>query len=356
MASINHTRVDLKEAAQLILSIGDTNTVLLRGRPGIGKSDLLKTLRAALPDYLPCYIDVANLDLGDLGMPVIDREDMVTHYAPNARFGISPNSRQPVILMLDELGKASRPVLNMLLPVILERRLGDVHLPAGSIVFATTNLDTDGVGDNIPAHAYNRMVVVETSGPSSEQWLEWAADHNVQPEVMAFAKQYPQVFECYTELEKHDTNPYIFNPMAGQTRHFVSPRSLAAASTLVSKQTSIASALLPALVGTIGEAGARDMEAMLHLAQQLPSFESIVAAPAKAHIPESPAAMFILAFLCAGRVQADSLDAVMEYVNRWESFEAHTLFIATLASGKKVAIACRNREFTKAAAKAGKYF
>ena len=133
-------QVTHNQVATIVRNLGTVNTVLLQGQPGVGKSAILKTLARQLPDYLPCYIDVANLDLGDLGMPVIDRDEMVTRYAPNARFGIGRGQNRPVLLMLDELGKASRPVLNMLLPVILEHRLGDVSLPTGSIVFGTTNL------------------------------------------------------------------------------------------------------------------------------------------------------------------------------------------------------------------------
>ena len=56
-------RVNLKQAANLIRNCGTTNTFILRGRPGVGKSSILHMLSKELPDYLPCYIDVANLDL-----------------------------------------------------------------------------------------------------------------------------------------------------------------------------------------------------------------------------------------------------------------------------------------------------
>lgn len=357
-SSINTINVNLSQAANLILTAGASQTILIRGEPGCGKSTLLQTLKHKLPEYAVSYIDVANLDLGDIAMPVVDRDAMVTHYAPNARFGVSTGSKKPVLLMLDELGKASRPVMNMLLPLILEHRIGDVPLPTGSIVFATTNLDTDGVQDNIPAHAYNRMTVVRVAKPSADEWINWAMDNDVVPEVLTFAKQFPQVFDSYTDLTKHDTNPYIFNPLAGQTRAFVSPRSLAASSVFVSNRATLGESVLPALCGTIGEAAARDMDALLSLADSLPTFDAICAAPAKTKIPTSPAALFILMFMLVGRVEADTLDAVMEYVSRVgeQSFEAHTLFIATLASGKKVAMACRNRAFTMQAAKCGKYF
>lgn len=351
--------INLNQAATLIRNVGTTNTLLLRGQPGIGKSSILQTLERELPDYQICYIDVANLDLGDLGMPVIDKDAMVTNYAPNARFGVGKGQTRPVVLMLDELGKASRPVLNMLLPVILEGRIGDVPLPTGSIVFGTTNLDTDGVGDNIPAHAFNRMTVVTVANPSADQWIEWASGHNVAPEVMAFAKQYPQVFDCYADLDKKDKNPYIFNPMTGNVRAFCSPRSLVKASNIVKQRSVLGTALIPALAGTVGEAAARDMEALVNLADQLPLFENIVKAPTKTKVPDSVGALFILAFMLAGRVDADNLDPVMEYAERISntSFEAHALFVTSLASNRaKVGMACKNRKFTAAAAKLGKYF
>ena len=351
--------INLNQAANLIRNVGSTNTVLLRGTPGIGKSSILNTLARDLPDYQMCYIDVANLDLGDLGMPVIDKDTMVTSYAPNARFGVGRGQTRPVVLMLDELGKASRPVLNMLLPVILEGRIGDVPLPTGSIVFGTTNLDTDGVGDNIPAHAFNRMTVVTVANPTSDEWIDWASGHDVAPEVMAFAKQYPQVFDCYADLDKKDKNPYIFNPMTGNTRAFCSPRSLAKASNIIKQRSVLGTALIPALAGTVGEAAARDMEALVNLADQLPLFENIVRDPAKTKVPKGAGALFILAFMLAGRVDADTLDPVMDYAERIgaESFEAHALFITSLASNRnKVGMACRNRKFTAHAAKLGKYF
>jgi hypothetical protein len=351
--------VTLKQAATIICNCGNTNTVIMRGQPGIGKSAIMHTLAEQLPDYLPCYIDVANLDLGDIGMPVINRETMVTNYAPNARFGIGNHQTRPVLLMLDELGKASRPVLNMLLPVILEHRLGDVSLPTGSIVFATTNLDTDGVGDNIPAHAYNRMTELIIANPSVDEWLEWAGDNDIAPEVMVFAKQTPEVFQCYTDMEKGDKNPYNFNPMQGNTRTFCSPRSLAKASHLIKTREYLGSALLPALCGTIGEPAARMMEALINLSDELPQFDTIVAKPDTIKIPESVGALFILAFMLSGRVTSENIAQVMVYIKRLEevSFEAHAVFIHAIASNKnKVAMACRNRAFTEACARLGKYF
>jgi hypothetical protein len=123
----------------------------------------------------------------------------------------------------------------------------------------------------------------------------------------------------------------------------------------------LSTAFLPALAGTVGEAAARQMEALVNLSDTLPLFENIVKDPAKTKVPKSDSvgAMFILAFMLASRVDAETIDSVMVYAERMgeQSFEAFALFVTSLASNKaKVGMACRNRKFTAAAAKLGKYF
>jgi len=350
-------QISIKQAVNLIRNVGTTNTVMLMGQPGVGKSTVLSILARQLPDYLPCYIDAANLDLGDLFMPVIDRDLMVTNYAPNARFGIGKGQNRPVLLLLDELGKVPRPVLNMLLPVMLERRFADRYLPTGSIVIAATNLATDGVGDNLPGHAYNRMTVMDLGNPTVDDWLEWAAENDIAPEVMLFAKDFPQIFERYDMLDKDAKNPYIYNPLTGNTKAVCTPRSLEKASHIIKQRDALGDVLLPALAGTVGETAARDMEAMVNLADQLPRFASVAADPKGCKLPTSAGAYFLMAFNLAARADAANLTDVVTYVNRFESFEAGALFASTLAGNKsKVGMACSNRAFTTVAAKFGKYF
>lgn len=351
-------KVTLSQATTLVQTCGHTNTFLFRGQPGIGKSSILTALARAMPDYHPCYVDCANLDLGDLGLPLINRDAPipVTTYAPNTRFGA--HQTRPVLLMLDELGKASRPVLNMLLPTLHpdERRLGDCKFPTGSIVFATTNLDTDGVGDSIPSHAYNRMTVCTIANPTAEEWIQWAIASAIAPEILAFAQQYPNVFECYAD-NPDTTNPYIFNPLKGNVRAYCSPRSLAHASHIARHRHTLGEATLPALMGTVGESAARDMDALLRLSDKLPSLKEIVTAPATTRLPSDTAAYFILAFALATDTDKTNIAEVMEYINRWDAFEAQALYITTVAGNReKAPMACANAAFRTKAMEFGKYF
>ena len=127
--------ISLKQAEELIATVGRNVTIHMRGQPGIGKSSILKTLSARFPNHTPVYIDCADLDLGDLAMPAMNHETRTTTFYPNERFAIHED--KPVIIMLDEITKASEPVKNMLLPVMLERRLGAIKFHPDSIVYST---------------------------------------------------------------------------------------------------------------------------------------------------------------------------------------------------------------------------
>ena len=126
MSEINFGKsVSLEQAANIILRT-PMNRYMLQGEPGIGKSTLIKALAAKLPTHEVAYIDVPNMDLGDIAMPVIDHETKTTRYYPNARFKM--HTGKPVIIMLDEYTKGAQPIKNMLHPLleVTNPRLGDV--------------------------------------------------------------------------------------------------------------------------------------------------------------------------------------------------------------------------------------
>ena len=152
------TKVTLKQAANLIAST-PMNRYMLRGEPGIGKSSIMAALKEKFPTHGLAYIDVPNMDLGDIAMPVIDHETKTTRYYPNARFGFHTNN--PMFVMLDEFTKGYPAVINMLHPLLEPHnpRLGDVPVHPESFIFMTGNLATDGVGDLMKAHTLNLSLI-----------------------------------------------------------------------------------------------------------------------------------------------------------------------------------------------------
>jgi hypothetical protein len=298
--------------------------------------------------YAYAYFDCAQKDLGDIAMPSLNREKRVTEYFPNAVLQLQTG--KPVVIMLDEFTKAPQPVQNMLHPLLEARnpRLGDIPLPSGSIVFLTGNMATDGVGDNIKAHTLNRVTVVTVRKPTAEEWLKWAVSNDIDPVVMAWVNQFPHALESYLDGDQdgsQDNNPYIFNPKKMQGA-FVSPRSLQLASNILKHREHLTSnALLAAIIGTIGEAGARDLHAFIQYQDQLPAWETITTKPKEARLPQSPGACSVLVFGAIARVDITTITPFVEYLTRMEPEWQAAFFINMAKNPAKQQVAFASRAF-----------
>lgn len=341
MAEINFGKtVTLKQAGVLIRT-NPTLRFLLQGEPGIGKSSLLENIADEL-GFDHAYIDVPNMDLGDIAMPVIDHDTKTTRYYPNARFKV--HHGKPLVIMLDEFTKGAEPVKNMLHPMLEKAnpRLGDIPLNEQTIVFLTGNLTTDGVGDSLKAHSRNRLVPVTIQKPDADQWLTWAMAKGIEPEVCAWVSRFPHVLASYTDAAQAD-NPYIYNPKRNQLA-FVSPRSLETASNIVkSRKENDSDAVIAALTGALGESGARDMQAYIEFADQLPTWEDTIKSPTTTKVPTSPGACAIVVFGAISRITKETMPPFMEYLERLEP-EWQAVFainVAKTASKQGIAFSCK---------------
>jgi len=333
------SKVTLKEFSSLVTTVGQEFTVVGQGEPGIGKSDMLKVIAAAMPGHVPVYVDAALLDLGDLQLPVPDLQRRIIEFLPNALF----MANGPIVLMIDELGKAPKSVQNALLPMLLERRIGSHYLPAGSLVFATTNLASDGVGDRVEAHARNRVCWVTIAKPTADEWIQWAIDNNISAEVVTWVREYPHCLASYDEADQTD-NPYIFDPKRIKPS-FVTPRSLAKASLIVESRHRLDGAFIPALIGTVGESAARDMQAYIALADQLPDRQVLIQTPETAPVPENPVTQTILALGAIMWLDRNNLDSWLIYLRRL-NVEVQALFATQIMKSRKVGMVASNSKFT----------
>jgi hypothetical protein len=349
---MSNLTVTLAEVENLIATTGNRVTVHMKGNPGIGKSSVLKSLAKRFPDHEAVYIDCADIDLGDIAMPVINHEQKSTAFYPNERFKL--HLGKPVIVMLDELTKASEPVKNMLLPIMQERRLGNVELHPDSIVFSTGNLTTDVVGDHMKAHVKNRITQVTVSPPTAEEWTPWAIDDGVAPEIIAWATQFPHCMASYTDKSQEE-NMYIYHPNK-QQEAFTSARSLAQSSPIVENREKLGmNATMTALAGTIGESAARDMSAYFSLADSLPTREAVYHSPMTAVIPSDPSAQVILVMRELMSLETKNIDAWVTYMQRLP-MEIQALFgVNIMASSKRDKIS-KNKNFVDWAIKNEQFF
>lgn len=327
--NINTYNLNLNQTASLIAANGHKRTVLVQGEMGIGKSSMLKELSRMFPDHVACYFDCTTKDLGDITIPDIAKLDDgsgYVQYLTNEELGV--HNHKPIILMVDEFGKANPAVKNALLRLLLERKIGGYTLHPESRIFGTTNLGAEGVGDMLLPHHRNRLTMVTARKPNHIEWLEWGISNNIHPTLLSWVKDTPELFQSFLDHENPENNPYIYHPRAVGRDSFVTPRSLHAASDWMhsadeyglDEQTKTA-----ALIGTIGPRAAVDLAAYIALSDKLPRLADIKESPTTAMVPDSAAAICMVVFKALMTIDRSWVSAWMQYLNRLP-MEAQALF------------------------------
>jgi len=203
------SEVSLQEAEDMILACGNENAIHLVGEPGVGKTAMFERV-VDRTGFKGVYMDVPNLELGEVGIPMPNHETKTTSLYPNDAWGF--HKSEPMVIFLDEFTKpSSQAVQNTLHPLLNERRIANFKLHPDSIVITAGNNSSDGVGDNLKAHSLNRITVMPVRKPTAEEWLDWGSQNGVAPEMLAWVKAYPHAMASYLDPSQAD-NPYIFNP------------------------------------------------------------------------------------------------------------------------------------------------
>lgn len=319
--------------------------VHVEGEPGIGKSSMAPQIakKAGIANYI--YIDATQYSTGDGALPAINHDTKTSSFYVNERYGFHNN--EPVVIMVDELSKAMPSVQNELHTLFEEKpRFYGHDVPAGSIITSSGNLTTDGVGDKTKDHTINRQTRVRMRKSTNMEWINnYAINAGVAAPLVAWARETPEAFASYLDEGQAD-NHMIFNPRR-PGRAFFSPRSAVRASHIIKRRREIGEdTMICALRGTIGEQAAETLSAWIAFQNELPSWKEIIDNPRSANVPSSPGAASVLVFGAVMRVETDTIDPFMQYLERFDTNWQAT-FCLTLAKSEKQKVGFRNASYTK---------
>jgi len=339
--------VTIDELRKLIPTIGESLTPIIQSEPGCGKTSLLSMIKEDLGDkYDYIYVDCPVKDMSDIAMTIPNHDTKTLENYVGSLFKL--DSDKPKVILLDEFMKSPKLLQVLFTRLMLERMVGDTPLPEGSIVFGTSNNQSDGVGDTMLAHAGNRVCILQMEKPDVNTWLAWATNNGISALIRAFVHTFPRCLASYLD-ENQDDNPYIFNPKKPQLS-FVSPRSLAKSSVIVENRDAIGeNATMAALSGTIGKSASADLSAFLRLEKELPTFDSIVESPETAQIPDNISAQLMIMFQAVDKIDTQAtLTSFMKYLKRLASEEMQAVFYTMVCKHKTaVKVARSNPEIAQ---------
>lgn len=179
---ITVTQSDLLE---ILLNVSPIRPVFIWGAPGIGKSALVEQFAAEVG--LPCVSllgsQLAPEDI--IGIPQIKGE--TSEFLPPKMIA----RKEPYVLFLDELNACSQEVQKAFYSLIHERRIGEYHLPEGSIVVGAGNRAQDSaIVKTMSSALINRMFHVQLKADAG-QWIKWAKSAGLHPWVIDYIIQRP---------------------------------------------------------------------------------------------------------------------------------------------------------------------
>lgn len=196
--------VTQNELSDILLNIAPVRPVFIWGAPGIGKSALVEKFADSVG--LPCVSllgsQLAPEDI--IGIPQIKGE--TSEFLPPKMIA----RKEPYCLFLDELNACSQEVQKAFYSLIHEKRIGEYHLPAGSVVIGAGNRSQDSaIVKTMSSALINRMFHVQLKADPT-QWLSWAYEAGIHPWVTDYITQRPD---------------HLFSPPPKNEEPYSTPRS-----------------------------------------------------------------------------------------------------------------------------------
>ncbi len=177
--------VTQSELSDLLLNLSPIRPVFIWGAPGIGKSSLVQKFADDVGMECVSLLGSQLAPEDIIGIPQIKGE--TSEFMPPKMIA----RKEPYVLFLDELNACTQEVQKAFYSLILEKRIGEYHLPKGSVVIGAGNRSQDGaIVKTMSTALINRMFHVQLVA-DPQQWLNWAYENELHPWVIDYITQRP---------------------------------------------------------------------------------------------------------------------------------------------------------------------
>jgi len=274
--------------------------ILLEGSPGLGKTQIAEQAAESLKiDFK--VIHAPLLQPEDYGFPVISKDrDNVEFIVSKSKFPVEGSDcPDKGIFLIDELPQADHSAQKILANLLQAREIHGQKLKKDWVIITTGNRTVDRAGANrLLSHLGDRLTKINLD-VSLDDWTDWALNHNIKTEVIAFIRFRPELLSSFDpQLEKNPT-PRAWSEGVSAALGAINPKHE-----------------FEVFKGDVGEGPAAEFCAFLKVFRKLPNPDAILLDPKGSEVPSEPATLYALCGALAHKATGDNFGRIMIYIHR----------------------------------------
>lgn len=285
----------------LSFAFSNRENVLIKGKPGIGKSDIVAQACKDVGSELIISHPVVSDPTDYKGMPFVDGKE--ANFLPFGELNRIIKADKPTVFFLDDLGQASASVQAACMQLLLARRINEFKVSDHVTFVAATNRKEDKAGvTGILEPVKSRFASIVELNVNTSDWCEWAVANDMPHELISFLRFRPDMLDKDSAPSKDIVNTH-------------SPRTIASLGRLQRKGVPV-DLRYEVFAGSAGEGFAAEYVGYLSLYTKLPTFEDIVANPSGIDIPSDPSLLYALSGLVTSKLSDKNIDPIMTFIER----------------------------------------
>ncbi len=292
-----------KQLKEIIkFSIKHKYPLLIKGAPGIGKSDIIEQACDDTDTELIISHPVVSDPTDFKGLPFPVKGEHKATFLPFGDLLKLIDAEKPTVFFLDDLGQAAASVQAAAMQLLLARRINGHKVSKHVQFLAATNRRQDRAAvQGILEPVKSRFSAILELEVNIDDWVEWAIEHNMPTELIAFIRFRPNLL--------HD-----FKPTA-DIINTPNPRTVAAVGMMM-KAGLPADTEYEMVSGAAGEGFAAEFLGFLKIYRELPDIDKLIANPNDAAVPDEPSTLFAVCEALSAKANKKNFSNIIKFTER----------------------------------------